>query len=32
MTIVLGTLMIVPFILSTCAGLLNEELKEANEQ
>lgn len=32
MTIVLGTLLIVPFILAICAGVLNEELKEANEQ
>ena len=32
MTIILGTLMIVPFILAVGAGLLNEELKIANEQ
>lgn len=32
MTIVLGTLLIVPFVLATYAGVLNEELKEANEQ
>ncbi|CEO20582.1 Uncharacterised protein [[Clostridium] sordellii] len=32
MTIVLGTLLIVPFVLATCAGVLNEELKEVNEQ
>jgi hypothetical protein len=32
MTIILGTLMIVPFILAAGAGLLDDELKIANEQ